>query len=562
MEKSSAGIGSYIRPQLVKCFVIFARYLVAVLSTRIDVERQKENEKFCKYWTEVLKRVVVVTFRGDNQLHNSPNNGNDLGCIDLTDSTADISHVDQLTLVIRYVLKNRNLVERFLQFIPIEHHDGEYVFNFVVGILQFHGIDIKNCRSQSYDNASNMSGIYSGVQARFREINHLAEWVPCAHSLNLVGSAAVECCSAAVNYFGVIQSVYNFFSASTKRWSTLKELLKENVFVLQSLSETRRSTRSDATRAFYANYLQIRQALCEVTNSKHQPPPAVHEAKSLVKHLDYFETALMCVIWKNLLQKMNIVNKALQEPGIELCTIIKLYDGLIQYFHDTRSKFETFEGKAKDLTESDYKEATQRKRIRKRFDDEVMDTINPSLNVRTIDNFRIQQYYVIIDRLNNEMEKRRAAYKVLYEKFNFLLDNRSLSSEEVMTKTKALIQLYLSDLEDEFTDEFLLFPQMFNDGKLVSDKIKLQIDNKLIASFPNVNIAFRIYLSILGTNSEGERSFSKLKLIKNYLRSTMGQARLSSLALLSIENELMREMTFEDVIVDFANTKSRKVNVI
>ncbi|XP_065654607.1 uncharacterized protein LOC136081234 [Hydra vulgaris] len=303
--------------------------------------------------------------------------------------------------------------------------------------------------------------------------------------------------------------------ASTKRWSTLKELLKENVFVLQSLSKTRWSSRSDATRAFYANYLQIRQALCEVTNSKHQPPAAVHEAKSLVKHLDYFETALMCVIRKDLLQNMNIVNKALQEPGFELCTIIKLYDGLIQYFHDTRSKFETFEVQAKYLTESDYKEATQRKRIRKRFDDEVMDTSNPSLNVSASDNFRIQQYYVIIDRLNNEMEKRRAAYKVLYERFNFLLDNRSLSSEEEVAKTKALIQLYPSDLEDEFTDEFLLFSQMFSDGKSVSDKIKLQIDNKLVASFPNVNIAFRIYLSILGTNSEGERSFSKLKLIKN-----------------------------------------------
>ncbi|XP_065672170.1 uncharacterized protein LOC136089994 [Hydra vulgaris] len=331
-------------------------------------------------------------------------------------------------------LKNRNVVERFLQFNPIEHHDGEYVFNLVV--------------------------------------------------------------------------------ASTKRWSTLKELLKENVFVLQSLSETRWSSRSDATRAFYANYLQIRQALCEVTNSKHQPPAAVHEAKSLVKHLDYFETALMCVIWKDLLQKMNIVNKALQEPGIELCTIIKLYDGLIQYFHDTHSKFETFEGQAKDLTESDYKEATQRKRIRKRFDHKVMDTSNPSLNVSASDNFRIQQYNVIIDRLNNEMEKRRAAYKVLYERFNFLLDNRSLSSEEVVSKTKTLIQLYPSDLEDKLTDEFLLFSQMFSDGKSVSDKIKLQIDNKLVASFQNVNIAFRIYLSILGTNAESERSFSKLKLIK------------------------------------------------
>jgi hypothetical protein len=44
--------------------------------------------------------------------------------------------------------------------------------------------------------------------------------------------------------------------------------------------------------------------------------------------------------------------------------------------------------------------------------------------------------------------------------------------------------------------------------------IRAQIADKLMASFPNVNIAFRIYLSIFGISAEGERSFSKMKLIK------------------------------------------------
>jgi len=310
------------------------------------------------------------------------------------DSTPDISHVDQLTLVIRYVLNNGNVVERFLQFIPIEHHDSKYLFDLVVSALKFHGIDITNCRSQSYDNASNMSGIYSGVQVRFREINNLAEWVSCAaHSLNLVGSSAAECCSSAVSYFGIVQSVYTFLSASPQRWSKFKEAMKDNSFVLQGLSETRWSARSDATRAFYDNYIEIRQALSDIAESERQPPAAVHEAKSLIKHLDHFETALMCVIWKDLLQKINIVNKGLQESGIELCTTIKLYDTLINHFHDTRNKFKIFEGMAKNLTQSDYKECTQRKR----FDDEVVDNTGPNLNMSASDKFRTQTFYVIID---------------------------------------------------------------------------------------------------------------------------------------------------------------------
>ncbi len=41
------------------------------------------------------------------------------------DSTPDISHTDQLTVVLRYVTSNEEVAERFLTFIPIESHKGE-----------------------------------------------------------------------------------------------------------------------------------------------------------------------------------------------------------------------------------------------------------------------------------------------------------------------------------------------------------------------------------------------------------------------------------------------------
>ncbi|XP_065675806.1 uncharacterized protein LOC136092013 [Hydra vulgaris] len=52
---------------------------------------------------------------------------------------------------------------------------------------------IENIRGQSYDNAANMSGKYSGLQARLKVINKYADFVTCAaHSLNLVGVEAVR----------------------------------------------------------------------------------------------------------------------------------------------------------------------------------------------------------------------------------------------------------------------------------------------------------------------------------------------------------------------------------
>ena len=50
---------------------------------------------------------------------------------------------------------------------------------------------------------------------------------------------------------------------------------------------------------------------------------------------------------------------------------------------------------------------------------------------------------------------------------------------------------------------------------------------KKLESFPNACIAFKILLTIHVTISSAETSFSKLKLIKSYLISTMSQERLS-----------------------------------
>jgi hypothetical protein len=51
-------------------------------------------------------------------------------------------------------------------------------------------------------------------------------------------------------------------------------------------------------------------------------------------------------------------------------------------------------------------------------------------------------------------------------------------------------------------------------------------------SYPNISIAYHILFNVLVTVASAERSFSKLKLLKNYLRSTMSQQWLNGLATL------------------------------
>ena len=61
--------------------------------------------------------------------------------------------------------------------------------------------------------------------------------------------------------------------------------------------------------------------------------------------------------------------------------------------------------------------------------------------------------------------------------------------------------------------------------------------------------------------ASGERSFSELKLIKTYLRSTMTQEKLVGLAIISIENEITHNVDLKNRVADFDKKKSRKVNL-
>lgn len=60
------------------------------------------------------------------------------------------------------------------------------------------------------------------------------------------------------------------------------------------------------------------------------------------------------------------------------------------------------------------------------------------------------------------------------------------------------------------------------------------------------------------TSACSERSFSKLKLIKKYLRSTMSQSRISNLAIISIESDEANKIEYNEIIDSFAEQKARK----
>jgi hypothetical protein len=48
--------------------------------------------------------------------------------------------------------------------------------------------------------------------------------------------------------------------------------------------------------------------------------------------------------------------------------------------------------------------------------------------------------------------------------------------------------------------------------------------------------------------ASAEQSFSKLKLLKSYLRSTMTQQRLTDLATIALESELLDKIEYDHIV--------------
>lgn len=157
----------------------------------------------------------------------------------------------------------------------------------------------------------------------------------------------------------------------------------------------------------------------------------------------------------------------------------------------------------------------------------------------------------------------------LEKKFGFLLDLKSNSTDKDRLKAKCheFGEFYINDINSDLLykdiEDFLMLMETRVNTDILNNPINIL---KFIIGygndvFPDLRIALQILLTIAISIATCERSFSKLKLILNYARSTMTQSRLSSLALLSIERENFLNIDFDGIIDTFASTKARKADI-
>lgn len=475
------------------------------------------------------------------------------------DSTPDVSHCDQLVFCVRYV-RNDKPVERFLQFIPINQHKSEYLTETVIDFMRSHSIDFSNCRGQSYDNTNNMAGKYSGLQKRILDMNKFAIFLPCAaHSLNLIGSAAVTKNSKAASFFCFMEHLYSFFVTSTSRWDLLKEALGADKRLLKRATGTRWSAKFDSVDALNYNILEVKEVLLKLINDDSLQTTDQNKvlANGVLKQLCTFANILMLKVWHAILVKFDKVNHMLQKSDLNLSVTVKLYETLINHVEGLSSKFEDFFNDAKSVY-LDMDAETHTPRYRAAITLENMEDQKQNCN-KTM-------FVPVIQLLKNNLKSRMASYVDMEEKFCFLIKLDEISLDDISTPCQKIASFYINDIDEkDLINECELAKQyFFNDPSFTVSHASMYskiIKDELQGLFPNIEIVLRIFLSLFVTNVPDERSFSKLKHIKNILRNRLSEEKLNSLSLMSIENEILNSINFDEIINEFVLLKTRKRSI-
>lgn len=499
----------------------------------------------------------------------------------LFDSTPDSSRQDQISQVIRTVECKEmgcRVVESFIDFITTTNKTGLGLSKVIQEKLEMDGLDLMDCRGQGYDNGANMAGIYSGVQARILEINDKAKFLPCAaHSLNLVGVNAAEIVPPAKLILRDVQNIYLFFSGSTSRWDVLQSKVK---LTLKYQSNTRWSSKTAAVSALYDQYPEIVDALTEISTSESFTSDVNANALSRLRDMLNYKFLLGITIWNQILFQINICNLNLQDKTIDVSIAKKKLNVLKTWLENFKETgFQSSEVLAQQIAEnmgiemsSGFENIRQGRGINPRYMDRSDALV--AQKQTNYERFEADFFDKLMEKLISEISRRFDAFKKCTETFEFLW-GRNLKEMEIQEKQKCMQDLcheYPSDFSGPtFLNEVQSLEttiSAFNEtGRDLAqlgpmDVLNILYANGLASAYPNCETALRIFLTLPVSVASNERSFSKMKIVKNYLRSTMGQERLNALALISIGREVADDIDFDEVINDFASQKCRKIKIV
>jgi hAT family C-terminal dimerisation region len=414
-------------------------------------------------------------------------------------------------------------------------------------------LPIAELRGQTYDGASNMAGQYKGCQALICKEQPLALYVHCgAHCVNLVSQFVGESVIIIRDAMSSLQELCNLFSQSIKCRASFTKICESDAGVskaqqLRPMCPTRWLVRVSAISALLNQYEQVLECLEEMSN----PSSGTNvSARSSGLHAQLSKGAMLLAMKMALkiFSILEILNRSLQSryqtvSGM-LAAVAQSCSSLLAMREDAvfDEMLQETEGIVTKLDLEDISLPRQRKPPKR------LTGIGAAHVCLSVSEYYRPFFFTLID----------TAVQQLKERF---------SNSPGLNKYRTLEDVLISGVVDEqvlaayheIDSEVLqLQIRLFRRKRdIVSLRQAASILREMVpevrGEFDEVEKLVRLLLVSPASSCEAERSFSALRRLKTWLRNSMTQRRLNSVALCNVHKHILDGIDIDAIVQLFAS---------
>ena len=267
----------------------------------------------------------------------------------IVDGTQDLSNKDAQAVIVRYISQvtgNLQPVERVTEVFTTADSSGQGMCDQVVLVLNDLSLELQWIVGQSYDGASNMSGKYTGLQAKLRELSKKALYVWCqTHRLILLVEGVLKSSPQVTGAITLLQELYNFFGGY-KRNAVLVAAQEDQRYIktLKRVSDTTRSWRSveDVVSVVIDHYDCIVDALDELSDVSSNDATTVSSADGLRCRLQQFDIIVTLFVLRDIFTKTGPVSRLLLGVACDYAVAASLLRDCVQKFDHMRDNVDEY----------------------------------------------------------------------------------------------------------------------------------------------------------------------------------------------------------------------------
>ena len=490
----------------------------------------------------------------------------------IADEAQDSSDSEQLSLVLRFIDDVGEIREGFMEFGLCESVTGAAIAELILDRIQnVYRLDMNLCVGQCYDGASNMSGIRSGVANIILKQFPNALYYHCAsHKLNLV---VASCCQipSVRNMMDSVKKGSDIFHFSGKKQLVQekcihKEIPSETRDTLLDVCRTRWILRLDGMQRFEELLGAISAALDIISNDNTYNKDARSDASGLLHRIFTFDFIINLVIVRHTLAHIQPLTYELQQVKLDISAVYDAVDTCLNTLKRVREQI--------DLKHKSWYDHAASLAYKHNITIQKPRIVNIQMHRENYNAVTPEEYYrrslsvPFLDQIINQLEERFSSRHRVHGYAFYAIPSCVISDKQWKQQIISFANEYThllpnaAALPTEMDGWETFWSGIMSKEHRVPDNIRdaLTFIRSKKNWFPNMYAILAIVGTVPSSSNSCERSISKLRLLKSFLRSKMLNDRLNGLALLYIHREI--DLDYEEVLDIFARNYSHRLKLI